>query len=235
MKTNLVLVFFFGKKRRVNTMEAIDPLFCLRKQVKSLLRYKHKLDQITFVVNGETPELYEGIIEPLKSKYCVKTLYRENVGISYGGYSLAVEKYINDFDFFIFSEDDWVFCHDNFDSILVDSFQRGEDTSMVCAVSSTSDPCSHKIHGDHATVSIYCSSKEKLKEIISEHGLLPYSLNGYDLGQVYQTSLFFKIGNVVDITGDFFVRFLDGRGEQYWGDKNKEELVKQLDFLNEGE
>jgi hypothetical protein len=235
MKTNLVVVFYFGKKRRFNVMEAIDPLFCLRKQVKFLLRYKHKLDQITFVVNGETPELYERLIEPLKSKYSLKTLHRENVGVSYGGYSAAVEKYINDFDFFIFLEDDWVFCHDNFDSILVDSFQKSEDTSMVCAVSSTSDPCSHEIYGDHATVSIYCSSKEKLKEIISKHGLLPYSLNGYGFGQVYQTSLFFKIGSVIDITDDFFVRFLDKRGEQCWGDKNKEELVKQLDFLNEAE
>tara|TARA_Y100000389_G_C17390284_1_gene479470 strand:+ start:96 stop:803 length:708 start_codon:yes stop_codon:yes gene_type:complete len=235
MKTNLVVVFFFGRRRRVSIAERNDPLVCLRKQVDCLLSYKHRLDQVTFVVNGEVPELYEEITKPLKSKLNLVTLNRQNLGISYGGFSAAVDAYIDDFDFFIFLEDDWVFCHDDFDELFFNKFKEKHNTSMVCAVSSTNDFPSHSLHGPHASVSIYGSSQNKLKQIISKYGLLPYSVDGYNSGQVFQTSLFFKIGNVVDVTDNFFVRFLDKRGEQCWGDKNKKELVKQLDFLNEAE
>lgn len=232
MKTNLVVVFYFGKKRRFNIMEAIDPLFCLKNQVKFLSEYRHDLDQITFVVNGDIPDLYEETIKPLKSNFNIKTINRENLGLSYGGFSEAVKTYINDFDFFIFLEDDWVFCLDNFDQYLFEKFKKNKKTSMVCAVSSGSDPASEKVYGEHASVSIYCSSKDKIKEIIKKYGEFPYSADGYSSGQKFQTNLFFHIGEVVDITDDFYVRFLDARGGQSWGNIENKELVKQLDFLD---
>jgi len=233
VKTNLIVVYYFGARRRQTIQERLNPLFCLENQVKFLLKYKHQLDQITFVVNGGIPDGYNQTIKPLKEKYNIVTINRENTGLSYGGFSEAVSKYIEDFDFFIFLEDDWVFCHDNFDQYLFEKFRKNKNTSMVCAVSSKNDPASHALHGEHASVSIYCSSKEKIKEIIKNQGHFPYSPNGYSNGQVFQTNLFFQIGEVVDITDDFFVKFLDKRGEQSWGDKNKKELVKQLDFINQ--
>lgn len=212
--------------------ERLNPLFCLESQVKFLLKYKHQLDQITFVVNGDIPDRYYETIKSLEEKYNTVTINRENTGLSYGGFSEAVSKYIEDFDFFIFLEDDWVFCHDNFDQYLFEKFKKNKNTSMVCAVSSASDLASEKIHGKHAAVSIYCSSKDKLKEIIKKYGYFPYSANGYGLGQQFQTNLFFHIGQVVDITDDFYVRFLDARGEQSWGNIKNKELVTQLDFID---
>lgn len=231
MKTNLVVVHYFGPKRRQTMRERLNPLFCLESQVKFLLKYKHQLDQITFVVNGDIPDRYYETIKSLEEKYNTVTINRENTGLSYGGFSEAVSKYIEDFDFFIFLEDDWVFCHDNFDQYLFEKFKKNKNTSMVCAVSSGSDLASEKIHGKHAAVSIYCSSKDKLKEIIKKYGYFPYSANGYSLGQQFQTNLFFHIGQVVDITDDFYVRFLDARGEQSWGNIKNKELVTQLDFI----
>ena len=232
MKTNLIIVHYFGPKRRQTVREMINPLFCLQSQVKHLLKYKHQLDQITIVVNGDIPNGYYKTIKPLEEKYSTITINRENIGLSYGGFSEAASTYLEEFDFFIFLEDDWVFCHDNFDQYLFEKFKKNKNTSMVCAVSSSSDLASEKIHGKHASVSIYCSSKDKLKEIIKKHGCFPYSANGYGLGQQFQTNLFFHIGKVVDITEDFFVRFLDARGEQSWGNPENKELVKQLDFVD---
>lgn len=232
MKTNLVVVFYFGPKRRETMRERLNPLFCLESQVKFLLAHKHQLDQITFVVNGDIPDGYYETIKPLEEKYNTVTMNRQNIGLSYGGFSEAVSKYIEEFDFFIFLEDDWVFCHDNFDQYLFEKFKKNKNTSMVCAVSSENDLASQG-HGKHASVSIYCSSKKKIKEIIKKHGEFPYSTDGYNQGQVFQTNLFFHIGEVVDITDDFFVRFLDNRGAQAWGNpiENKE-LVTQLDFID---
>jgi GT2 family glycosyltransferase len=210
----------------------VNPLFCLQSQVKHLLKYKHKLDQITFVVNGDIPNGYYETIKPLKEKHRTVTINRENIGLSYGGFAEAASTYIEEFDFFIFLEDDWVFCHDNFDRYILEKFEKHKNTSMVCAVSSETDLRSERSHGKHASVSIYGSSKEKIKELIKKHGLFPYSMDGYGSGQQFQTNLFFHIGKVVDITDDFFVRFLDVRGEQSWGDSKNKELVKQLDFVD---
>lgn len=232
MKTNLTIVFFFGE-RRFFAGKKKDKLFFLKKQVEYLLNINHDLDQITFVINGNKPNEYDEIISPLKFKYNLKTLVRENSGISYGGYSYSVANFINDFDFFIFSEDDWVFCHDHFDQYLIDKFNKNLNTSMVCAVSSENDPNSHAICGQHASVSIYASSKKKIKELIKRYGNLPYSTDGYHQGQVYQTSKFFEIGNVVDIIDDFYVRFLDKRGLQQWGNSFNKELCMQLDFAED--
>lgn len=233
MKKNLIVVFYFGNRRRICNNSKLDKFFFLKKQVEFLINYKHDLDQITFVINGDLPseEKYLKIIEPLKNKCNLSTLKRENIGISYGGFSDAVDKYINEFDFFIFLEDDWVFCYDYFDNYLIRKFLKEKNTSMVCAVSSNTDINSKRIFGNHASVSIYCSSEDKIKELYKIYGKLPYSENGYFNGQVFQTSKFFEIGNVIDITEDFFVRFLDIRGIQSWGNKNNFELVKQLDFI----
>lgn len=232
MKTNLIVVYYFGPKRRPTMRERLIPLFCLKSQVKFLLKYKHQLDQITFVVNGDIPDGYYEAIKPLEEKYNTVTINRENIGLSYGGFAEASSKYIEDFDFFIFLEDDWVFCYDNFDQYLFEKFKKNKNTSMVCAVSSENDPASEAVHGKHASVSIYCSSKDKIKEIIKKYGHFPYSANGYGLGQQSQTNLFFHIGQVVDITDDFYVRFLDSRGEQSWGNIENKELVTQLDFID---
>lgn len=231
MKTNLTVVFFFGE-RRVFSDKTKDKLFFLREQVKYLLNIKHNLDQITFVINGKKPNEYDEIVEPLQLKFNFKTLIRENSGISYGGYSHSIDHFINDFDFFIFSEDDWVFCHDNFDKYLLDKFNENLNTSMICAVSSENDPSSHAMHGRHASVSIFGSSKQKIKEIITKYGNLPYSNDGYANGQAYQTSKFFEVGMVIDIIKDFFVKFSDARGSQQWGDIKNKELCKQLDFVD---
>tara|TARA_R110000772_G_scaffold2218_1_gene7674 strand:+ start:1314 stop:2012 length:699 start_codon:yes stop_codon:yes gene_type:complete len=232
MKTNLIVVYYFGGRRRPIEKEELNPLFCLESQVKYLLKYKHELDQITFVVNGDIPDGYYEAIKPLEEKYNTVTINRENIGLSYGGFAEAASKYIEEFDFFIFLEDDWVFCHDNFDQYLSEKFKKNKNTSMVCAVSSERDIESEKAHGKHASVSIYCSSKIKIKELIKKHGCFPYSPQGYALGQTHQTSSFFEIGKVFDITDDFFVRFLDVRGEQSWGNSKNKELVKQLDFID---
>jgi hypothetical protein len=230
MKTNLTIVFYFGE-RRIITNKTKDKLFLLKQQVKYLLNTQHSLDQITFVINGEKPNEYDEIIYPLKLQYNLKTLERENIGIAYGGYSHSIDHFINDFDFFIFSEDDWVFCYDNFDKYLLNKFNEDQNTSMICAVSSENDEDSHKLYGSHASVSIFGSSKEKIKELINQYGCLPYSKYGYQYGQVYQTSKFFKIGKAIDITDDFLVKFSDKRGYQEWGSKNNKELCKQLDLI----
>tara|TARA_Y100000004_G_scaffold163476_1_gene192886 strand:+ start:468 stop:1187 length:720 start_codon:yes stop_codon:yes gene_type:complete len=229
MKINLVIAFYFGERRDVEIKEAkLDKFFFLKKQVEYLCKIKHNLDQITFVVNGDIPDGYEEEVLPLKEKFKFITLSRENVGISYGAYSHAVDIFIDDFDFFIFSEDDFIFCKDNFDTIFKEKFYSIDNASMVASVSQNYD-CHNK---KHASVSIYGTSKEILKRIISDYGKLPFvEKKAYEEGQVYQTTLFFKYGKVLDHTKDFTIIFHDYRGYQKFGDDKNPCIVTSVEAI----
>ena len=231
MKTNLVKVFYFGERRKQIEESKTDKFFFLKKQVEYLCKIKHDLDQITFVVNGDIPDGYEQEVFALKEKFKLVTLSRENVGISYGAYSHAVDTFIDDFDFFIFSEDDFIFLQNNFDRIYKEKFYSIDNASMVTAVSQNYDGHNPK----HASVSIYGTSKEILKRIISDHGKLPFIDKdlgvAYGGGQVYQTNLFFEYGKVLDHTEDFCTIFHDTNGFKFLGDDKNPCLVTSVEFI----
>tara|TARA_B100000519_G_scaffold3808_1_gene3715 strand:- start:7235 stop:7960 length:726 start_codon:yes stop_codon:yes gene_type:complete len=231
MKINLVKAFYFGERRKQIKETKTDKFFFLKKQVEYLCKIKHDLDQITFVVNGDIPDVYEQEILPLKEKFKFVTLSRENVGISYGAYSHAVDTFIDDFDFFIFSEDDFIFCQNNFDRIYKEKFYSIDNASMVAAVSQNYDGYNRK----HASVSIYGTSKEILKRIISDHGKLPFLDKDlrltYGEGQVYQTNLFFQYGEVLDHTEDFAIIFHDEEGYQKFGDDKNPCIVSSVEAI----
>ena len=229
MKTNLVKAFYFGERRDLEIPEAkIDKFFLLKKQVEYLSKIKHDLDQITFVVNGNIPDGYEEEVRPLKEKFKFVTLSRENVGISYGAYSHAVDTFIDDFDFFIFSEDDFIFCQNNFDRIYKEKFYSIDNASMITAVAQNYDDHYKK----HASVSIYGTSKEILKRIISDYGKLPFVVkDAYGEGQIYQTNLFFKYGKILDHTKDFRIIFHDYRGYQNFGDVKNPCIVCSVEAI----
>lgn len=233
-KINYVAAFYFGERRGdqwVDRTQSLGSIDCLKTHVRSLIDLKHNLSRITFVVNGDIPEEYDFIVKPLKEKYDFETLQRENIGISYGAYSHAVSKNIKDFDFFIFTEDDWIFCEDNFDRYFVEKFNEKEKTSMVCLVSSRNLTGRYRsLELDHAAVSIYGTSKQVLEMIVRDYHTLPFSIHGYQNGQVFQTSIFFNYGLVVDAIEDFQVRFSDPRGIQTWNSGQKE-ICKQYDLL----
>tara|TARA_R100000005_G_C4954203_1_gene173418 strand:- start:125 stop:850 length:726 start_codon:yes stop_codon:yes gene_type:complete len=231
MKTNLVKAFYFGERRKQIKETKTDKFFFLKKQVEYLCKIKHNLDQITFVVNGDIPDGYEQEILSLKEKFKFVTLSRDNVGISYGAYSHAVDTFIDDFDFFIFSEDDFIFCQNNFDRIYKEKFYSIDNASMVAAVSQNHDG----YHRKHASVSIYGTSKEILKRIISDHGKLPFLDKdlglAYGGGQVYHTNLFFEYGEVLDHTKDFAIIFHDGEGYQKFGDDKNPCILSSVEAI----
>tara|TARA_R100000742_G_C4279556_1_gene104469 strand:- start:1313 stop:2059 length:747 start_codon:yes stop_codon:yes gene_type:complete len=231
VKTNLVKVFYFGERRKQIEEAKTDKFFFLKKQVEYLCNTKHDLDQITFVINGDIPEGYEEEVLPLKQKFKFVTLSRENVGISYGAYSHAVDIFIDDFDFFIFSEDDFIFCKDNFDTIFKEKFYSIDNASMIAAVSQNYDGYYRK----HASVSIYGTSKEILKRIISDHGKLPFTdkdlVLTYSEGQVYHTNLFFEYGEVLDHTKDFRIIFHDGKGFHFFGDDKNPCIITSVEAI----
>lgn len=118
-KINYVISTYNGLNKR-NHSEPL-PKDVLKTHLSKLLSLQHTLSQITIMKpTSETfyPEYYEvqSIIEnfniPIKIVDC------ENYGFSFGQFLTAYKKYTDQFDYYIFVEDDYVPLIDGFDTIL---------------------------------------------------------------------------------------------------------------------
>ena len=129
-KVNYVITTWSGPRREPN-------LSYLKNHLINLLTLKHNLSQITIVkpiVEGCNMSYYE--IDTLINKFnCdVKILEKyDNMGQSYGQFFHAYETYKNEFDYYIFVEDDYMVDIDHFDKILVDEFVSQEVDGFLCS------------------------------------------------------------------------------------------------------
>lgn len=138
-KVNYVITTWSGPRREPN-------LSYLKNHLINLLSLKHNLSQITIVkpiVDGCNMSYYE--VDNLISKFnCdVKILEKyDNMGQSYGQFFHTYETYKNEFDYYIFVEDDYMVDIDHFDKILVDEFVSQEVDGFLCSYSgpTPSDP-----------------------------------------------------------------------------------------------
>jgi RimJ/RimL family protein N-acetyltransferase len=125
-----VITTWSGSRREPN-------LSYLKNHLLNLLSLKHNLSQITIVkpiVDGCNMSYYE--VDNLISKFnCdVKILEKyDNVGQSYGQFFHAYETYKNEFDYYIFVEDDYMVDIDHFDKILVDEFVNQKVNGFLCS------------------------------------------------------------------------------------------------------
>jgi RimJ/RimL family protein N-acetyltransferase len=129
-KVNYVITTWSGPRREPN-------LSYLKNHLINLLTLKHNLSQITIVkpiVEGCNMSYYE--IDTLINKFnCdVKVLEKyDNMGQSYGQFFHAYETYKNEFDYYIFVEDDYMVDIDHFDKILVDEFVNQKVNGFLCS------------------------------------------------------------------------------------------------------
>ena len=129
-KVNYVITTWSGPRREPN-------LSYLKNHLINLLSLKHNLSQITIVkpvVDGCDMSYYE--VDNLINKFnCdVKILEKyDNMGQSYGQFFYAYEIYKNEFDYYIFVEDDYMVDIDHFDKILVDEFVDQKVDGFLCS------------------------------------------------------------------------------------------------------
>ena len=131
-KVNYVITTWSGNRRSPN-------LKYLKDHLLNLLSLKHNLSQITIVkpiVDGCDMSYYD--IDSIVDKFnCdVKILEKyDNNGQSYGQFFYAYEKYKNEFDYYIFVEDDYMVDIDFFDEILVNEYKDQNVNGFLCSYS----------------------------------------------------------------------------------------------------
>lgn len=91
--------------------------------------------------------------------------------MSYGGWSDAYLQYRTDFDYYFFIEDDYVYVKDDFDSIMIETYQS-EQCGYLCTLARMG-----RHNFVHAAISNGLASSSVLEKIVGLYGRLPYDCN----------------------------------------------------------
>lgn len=118
---------------------------------------------------------------------------RENIGYSYGSYNFGFNKFQDQYDYFIFQEDDMICYETNYVKEAIDIWNKTPNCGFVPFIESTRVNKSHRnalglnknirvsCHGGHGM-----SSRKVLKEVYQKYGMLPHN---DEVGQTYLNHL----------------------------------------------
>jgi len=117
-------------KRKAKYPEPCDTLTC---QLTALNSLSHNLDQITLMKARSTnqyKEYYAAVSNNVVQVEC------ENYGYSMGQWLLAYETYGDEFDYYLFNEDDYCFLQPNFDETLLRKYKETfpQDIGLLCSL-----------------------------------------------------------------------------------------------------
>jgi len=135
MKINYVIATWSGD--RVKPVNREYYLNVLKNHLKVLSNTENNINQITIMKPKNNIQNRYYNIE-LTDK--IKVVECENRFQSYGQYLQALEIFINDFDYFIFIEDDYVPATSNFDTKLIELYEEGSYLGAQLNVDDMSHP-----------------------------------------------------------------------------------------------
>lgn len=134
----------------------------------------------------------------------IRILHRENYGRSFGGYNYAFEKFKNEYDYFIFTEDDILINGDGYAKKAIDVFESEESVGAVAYQSTSTQNSDGRIGQEfiHIHGGVCLSSARMLGELYDKCGMLPHCTKNesqrYDdileKGEVAFTNKIYKIG-----------------------------------------
>lgn len=158
MKINYVIATWAGKRDRLHK----NSTEYLKIHLSALLKFENSISQITIVKPDFdiTHEYYANSKKYMDKISNLKILDYNNDCLSYGQWIAAYKKYSNNFDYYIFVEDDYCPAIDNFDSLLVKLL----DNRDVYLCGQAGDV---NIWGKHAAISNGIVSSKSLEKSIN--------------------------------------------------------------------
>lgn len=222
-KTCYIMNFWLGDRRLMSSKYQEDRLHFVKKQIETLGTYKHKLNKIIFNFNIEKShyhflkEVYKIVPKSINGAH-VEINIRENIGLSYGAWSELFIANREEFDYFIFNEDDYFFIEDNWDNYLIEKYESYDDCGYLCMV--TQEPAKWNKFRKVCASSVGVASTENLTKVYNKYGKLPSidytndDVGEYDLNHDVQFDFafaFLEFGkNIYDVREDYKVLFRKG-------------------------
>ena len=133
----------------------------------------------------------------------VITVQNNNNGWSYGAYNKGFELYKNQYDYFIFAEDDVIIAKDNYAIIGIDILKKNQKCGFVsfCGINYSNENLEKK-DAIHAHGACGITSTKILNKVYEKYGKLPHSKHSdkkyYEEiileGEIRFTNVIFKMG-----------------------------------------
>jgi hypothetical protein len=179
---------FFAHSQNFVTQNDIIDLINFNLTYENLYSTKHEID-LLIVSSNEPSSNYDSGYQFLKKIHNQKltngkvmTLIRNNFGRQFGGFNEAFKKFRNQYDYYIFQEDDMI-CHTpDYLETALDIWNKTENCGFVPFIGSTKVRKSHRralgikkneivsCHGAHGM-----SSNKVLNSIYEKYGSLPFN------------------------------------------------------------
>ena len=196
----------------------------LEKHIERLKKVTHNLTQIS-IGNPDNPskrEEFEEYIKSLSAINGVPVVVHDmpNIGRSYGQWSAIYEKYRTQFDYYIFVEDDYQPMLDNFDSVLIEMYEKKNCGYLCGLVLDETGRYAENLHKRHAGVSNGIASSAALEKVRDIFGFLPHDLGEYSNGQVLFSRGFLEAGLTIEEyidTGEYRTLFFNHRNIAIYG------------------
>jgi hypothetical protein len=187
--------FYLGERRAEIQPQVEDRLLFFKHQILTLSQHKHNLAKIVFNFNLREEDIsYLNEILNLCPKQIqntpVELIFRQNKGFSYGAWNDVFKKYKEEFDYYIFNEDDYFIVDNNFDDYLVKTFNEYQNCGYLCGVAYEED-----YYPTHAANCFGITSSKILSEIYQKFGKLPGEMDDYEeMGQLDHSKAYTDLG-----------------------------------------
>jgi hypothetical protein len=162
-------------------------------------------------------------------KASTEVIVRKNTGLSYGAFSDVFRKYRKNFGYYFFTEDDYVFCEDWFDSTLIGMLLENENPGYICGAV-------RDLYSLHAGNSVGVGYAEAFESIFVEHNKIPHAAsNNVDpyaedgAGQVLHTNSVYQKGfSLTDIGNRYTLYHVWPDGYEHFFPENSKEIIAPI-------
>ncbi len=175
-----IINFYLGDRRRcINEFYGKKSIF-LEKHIELLETIPHNLSKIVLNFNLDVTH-YEEFNNCLKlipkriKQSDVEIFVRENKGFSYGAFSDNFLRLRNNYDYFIFNEDDYFPIEDNWDAYLVNKYNSLPNSGYLCNI--IREPAEWNNFRRFAGNCFGIASTKNLDKIVEKYGNLPNSIS----------------------------------------------------------
>lgn len=232
-KINYVLPTWSGQR------DSIPKIPYIKTHLEQLQSLKHNLSQITigYPYNPKESKEYKSYMSSLNSVGNT-SIYVEpmpNAGRSYGQFNRIFAKYQDQFQYWIFIEDDYIPAVDNFDDILINAFEQKKKEigtgGFLCQCAKAWAGAQY-----HAAIANGIMDNESLKTVWAKNnGVLPHDIVGYNNGQVTFSRAFIRAKLFLrDLTPRFKAPYFHlRRGIEEHNPQGKEYIIVPIQMFNQ--
>jgi hypothetical protein len=178
-----VIATYFGPRR--NKPNGVDETILFWEE--KILKYEYEIDpgvdMDTIIINhdfkNEKVKDYLNSLDGKQTKRGEVRIYNrdweEGIGGSFASFNKGFEIFMNEYDYWFFTEDNVIMIHDNYYNMALNQLKNSDDVFICCM---RAGAINHKIK--HCDGACGLTSKNILLELYTKLGNLPYSKQPID-------------------------------------------------------